>query len=380
MPQSRVHYLVVTVLLMMPLVGTGCDAFCEALGLPAEVCENLAPTTPVGGGDLQVTIDVRFIGVSDQFFERIGVDFDLSSEFESAGLPDIDTTAMPIDPFLANASALGGNNGTTYFGPGSIDRNTFFLPIVPAGMFGDEIRTFPGIGIDFDIPQNNTPLSNQFDNTPGGAVLDTLFSDSDVASINFAQLNTTEVTLLLSALMADPDTAILREPQLTLSNGQPAVLVSDNETAPSSDIEPEFMPAFNNFAGVAMTVRSGPMLNIVPVVSADRQSIALNIQPVRSLVFPLPTTANNSGTVSTIEFPVIQFSNIETTVRVPDGGTVLLGGIRRLSDGTQVNGVPILNQVPYINRLFRNSATIRDSQTLMLMVTPRVIILEEEEQ
>ncbi len=380
MPLCKTNYLFVTMLLMMPMVGSGCDAFCEALGLPAAVCENLAPTTPVGGGDLHVTIDVRFIGVSDQFFERIGVDFDLSSEFESAGLPDIDPTAMPIDPFLANASALGGNNGTTYFGPGSIDRNTFFLPTVPAGMFGDEIRTFPGIGIDFDIPLNNTPLGNEFENTPGGAVLDTLFSDADVASIEFAQLSATEVTLLLSALMADPDTAILIEPQLTLSNGQPAVLVSDNETAPSSDIDPAFVPSFNMFGGSGMTVRSGPMLNIMPVVSADRQSVALTIQPIRAMVFPLPTTVSSGGTTSSIEFPVIQFANIDTTVSVPDGGTILLGGLRRSSDNAQVDGVPILNQVPYINRLFQNSATIRDSQTLMLMVTPRVIILEEEEQ
>ncbi len=380
MPLRKVNCPLVTMLLMIPLVGSGCGAFCEALGLPDAVCENLAPTAPVATGDLQVTIEVRFIGVSEDFFERIGVDFDLSSDFESAGLPDIDTNAMPIGPFLANASALGGNNGTTYFGTGSIDRNTFFLPTVPAGMVGDEIRSFPGIGLNFDVPLANTPLGNEFDNTPGGAVLDTLFTDSDVASIDFAQLNETEVTLLLSSLMADADTTMLMQPQLMLRNGQPAVLVSDNETAPSSDIDPDFVPAFNNFGGAGMTVRSGPMLNVVPVVSADRRSIALSIQPVRALVFPLPTTVTSGGTTSTIEFPVIQFANVDTTVSVPDGGTILLGGIRRLSDGGQVNGVPVLNKVPYINRLFRNSATIRDSQTLMLMVTPRIIILEEEEQ
>jgi len=247
-------------------------------------------------------------------------------------------------------------------------------------MVGDEIRSFPGIGLNFEVPLANTPLGNEFDNTPGGAVLDTLFTDSDVASIDFAQLNETEVTLLLSSLMADADTTMLMQPQLMLRNGQPAVLVSDNETAPSSDIDPDFVPAFNNFGGAGMTVRSGPMLNVVPVVSADRRTIALSIQPVRALVFPLPTTVTSGGTTSTIEFPVIQFANVDTTVSVPDGGSILLGGIRRLSDGEQVNGVPVLNKVPYINRLFRNSATIRDSQTLMLMVTPRIIILEEDEQ
>ena len=64
---------------------------------------------------------------------------------------------------------------------------------------------------------------------------------------------------------------------------------------------------------------------------------------------------------------------------VPDGGTVLLGGIKRLSEERNEQGVPILNKIPYINRLFNNVGIGRDTQSLMMMVTPRIIIQEEEE-
>lgn len=64
---------------------------------------------------------------------------------------------------------------------------------------------------------------------------------------------------------------------------------------------------------------------------------------------------------------------------VPDGGTVLLGGIKRLREGRNEFGVPILSKVPYINRLFKNVGIARTTQSLMLMVTPRIIIQEEEE-
>ena len=39
----------------------------------------------------------------------------------------------------------------------------------------------------------------------------------------------------------------------------------------------------------------------------------------------------------------------------------------------------MLAQLPYINRLFKNVGIGRDTQSLMMMVTPRIIIQEEEE-
>jgi len=71
---------------------------------------------------------------------------------------------------------------------------------------------------------------------------------------------------------------------------------------------------------------------------------------------------------------------VTTTVSVPDGGTVLLGGIKRLREGRTEKGIPILNKVPYISRLFKNVGIGREAQSLMMMVTPRIIIQEEEEQ
>ena len=43
-------------------------------------------------------------------------------------------------------------------------------------------------------------------------------------------------------------------------------------------------------------------------------------------------------------------------------------------------GVPILNKIPYLSRLFKNTGVGRDAESVMLMVTPRIIIQEEEEE
>ncbi|MGI9474383.1 MAG: hypothetical protein ACR2NZ_22785, partial [Rubripirellula sp.] len=49
------------------------------------------------------------------------------------------------------------------------------------------------------------------------------------------------------------------------------------------------------------------------------------------------------------------------------------------SEGRVERGIPMLNKIPYVSRLFSNVAAGRDAQSLMLMVTPRIIIQEEEE-
>ena len=100
----------------------------------------------------------------------------------------------------------------------------------------------------------------------------------------------------------------------------------------------------------------------------------------------LNTSAQSSGETevqsngTTVQLPEFLFTTVTTTVSVPDGGTVLLGGIKRLREGRNEFGVPILSKIPYINRLFKNVGMGRTTDSLMLMVTPRIIIQEEEEE
>ena len=65
---------------------------------------------------------------------------------------------------------------------------------------------------------------------------------------------------------------------------------------------------------------------------------------------------------------------------VPDGGTVLLGGLKTLSEGRNESGPPVLSKIPYLNRLFKNVGYGREAQSLMMMVTPRIIINREEQE
>src|SRR4051812_33052213 len=46
--------------------------------------------------------------------------------------------------------------------------------------------------------------------------------------------------------------------------------------------------------------------------------------------------------------------SVQTTVRVPDGGTALVGGYSRLFESRSAYGSPVLGKVPYVSRGARN--------------------------
>ena len=71
--------------------------------------------------------------------------------------------------------------------------------------------------------------------------------------------------------------------------------------------------------------------------------------------------------------------NIATTVTVPDGGTVSLGGYSRFSEGRNEFGPPVLGKVPYADRAFRNVGYGRSAVSTRVTASARIIILEEEE-
>ena len=309
--------------------------------------------------DLQITIEVRFITLNDNFFERIGIDFDF----------EIDDNV--------NVDDIGDDRG-------------------PSVMFGlDE----GGPTVDLDLVFNQGDAYNSAVPMFGG------FDAGSAANFGFALLSDIEVFFLLQVAQGDTRSNVLQAPKVTLFDGQQAS-VSDTSQRP---FVTGVQPVVGDFAAAHMPIivvlSEGTSLNVQAVVSNDRRFVRLTLVPffsqigeVEEFTFDGKTTTSTGETVfdangeaqaqdnavrttegTTVQLPTFSFTTVSTTVSVPDGGTVLLGGIKRLQEGRTERGVPILAQLPYINRLFKNVGIGRQTQSLMMMVTPRIIIQEEEE-
>ena len=329
--------------------------------------------------DLQISIEVRFIQLNDSFFERIGIDFDVNINDKTTGTDDLldDGTGQPADFETPRGSQTVG---------------------VVQQVAGD----LPVFSSDLDIPFRQGSFGVAVPQFGG-------FDPGQAATFGFAILSDIEAYFLVNAAQGDRRSNMLNAPKVTLFNGQTAFVADASQTPFVISV----VPVVGEFAAaqqpVIVVLSEGTMMNIQAVVSDDRRYVRLTVVPffseigdVQTFTFEGSSTTNTSSSSTdsdddgtdeagdeartetrsgtTVQLPTFQFVSVSTTVSVPDGGTVLLGGIKRLNEGRSEFGVPLLSKLPYINRLFRNVGIGRTTDSLMMMVTPRIIIQEEEEQ
>lgn len=86
-----------------------------------------------------------------------------------------------------------------------------------------------------------------------------------------------------------------------------------------------------------------------------------------------------SVSVSGRPVPGVVSIRVTTTVGVPDGGTVTLGGFSSLSEARDEAGAPVLGKLPVAGRGFRNVGYGRTATSTRATASVRVIDLREEE-
>ena len=326
--------------------------------------------------DVQIVVEVRFLTLTDSFFERIGVDLDLAFN---------DNTGLTPGTLPDNVSGVGGRAiiGRLPTDPGITVPANLDIPLTQ-GSFSE---TIPGFGSAGNLSQT-------------------------ALNFGFAILSDIEVYFLLQAAKGDSRTNVTQAPTVTMFNGQSATVFSGEQRPFVTSIQ----PVVGDFAAAQQPIITilpeGTQLNVRAVASADRRFVRMTLVPFFSQITSVDTfTFEGSRTVrqgggttlediinaiggggglgndgleiiesgTTVQLPVFANTTVTTTVSVPDGGTVLLGGIKTMQEDRIESGVPFLSNIPYVNRLFKNVGIGRDTSSLMMMVTPRIIIQEEEE-
>ena len=111
-------------------------------------------------------------------------------------------------------------------------------------------------------------------------------------------------------------------------------------------------------------------------------TVTPRINPQRFVVMELSQKADQIGTIVTIddnEVPTILNREFEASIAVPDGGTVVLGGLVSTDVSDTLNKIPILGDIPLIGRyLFSSVAKTETQRELIVLMTPYVMTNMEE--
>ncbi|MGA2443487.1 MAG: hypothetical protein ABSH08_21245, partial [Tepidisphaeraceae bacterium] len=102
-----------------------------------------------------------------------------------------------------------------------------------------------------------------------------------------------------------------------------------------------------------------------------------------------PTTAGSTTVVTTgfvssagtlsVQEATEQRTEVRTRVTVPDGGTLMLGGVTIAGEINLEAGVPGLSKIPFLKRLTTNSSEANDEQVLLILLKPTILINKEIE-
>ncbi|MDF1831135.1 MAG: type IV pilus secretin PilQ [Porticoccaceae bacterium] len=168
----------------------------------------------------------------------------------------------------------------------------------------------------------------------------------------------TFIDLELSALESDGFGEILSQPKVLTGDKQRAIIKAGSEI-PFEDLDDEGISTLKFKEAVLK-------LDVTPQITPDHRVI-MSLVVTQDTIGEIVPTANG-GSV-----PSINVTEVETKVLVGDGQTLVLGGIFQMEELNGVEKVPVLGDIPYLGRLFRNEIKDSTKREILIFITPRII-------
>ncbi|HMS15884.1 MAG TPA: hypothetical protein PKA37_03515, partial [Planctomycetota bacterium] len=203
------------------------------------------------------------------------------------------------------------------------------------------------------------------------------------AAIVFSILDDLQISGVLRAVEKDVDTTLVNAPRLTVYNGQRANLTLVNQITYVKDYDVEVAQTAFIADPLVDVIQDGLTLDVLPVVSHDRKYVRMEVKPtLATLRRPIRTFESNLSGLTTpvvIELPELTYSQAATTVNVPDGGYVVIGGLKNITTVDRRSEVPILSNIPLISFLFSRKGRSDEIRDLMIVMHVRILDLTEQE-
>jgi hypothetical protein len=304
-----------------------------------------------------VRVSARWLTISDGYLEEIGVDW--------------------RSPDLLSLPYFGNAPGAQFDGMTGFHRGTS----------------------NFD---HTGGLTN---NLPAASTIPNPATAATGLNLQATLVNAVQASAIISAVERNRKGTILEAPELVTISGVRAntfmgsqfAFVGDYTTSPPAGtldgtLDPEIS-----------VINLGASLDVKPYVSADGKYVFMEFRPaIASLqqllvenilvprFYPTGNIPGGAGGVDIItgvviinsfpmELPNILVREVSTYIRVPDGGTMLVGGFGKMVEQTMSAKIPFLGHIPFLGRLFGKRGRYSDRYQLYLMADVHIINYAELE-
>lgn len=159
---------------------------------------------------------------------------------------------------------------------------------------------------------------------------------------------------------------VLARPNVTVFDGRKAtILMGDKVPVFTSSSD-----STDSDSSTTLTVEYkdvGVKLEVLPRINEmDKQTITLVIKPSVSTISQWVESGNNKA-------PQISERSAETTVRVKNGETILIGGLLKNEEIKSIKQIPFLSKIPILGELFKSRSTEKKDTEVVIAITPKIV-------
>ena len=298
-----------------------------------------------------VTIESKFMTIADNFLQEIGVDF---RGIDNPGLPFTDFDDVTNE--LEDDSSLGLDNSGTGLSAGNPSSGFFY-----------------GDGADGDFKGRTENLFR----SPLGSALSTI--GGLTAQIEF--LNDLQLSAILTLVEKNENVELINDQVVSVHNTQRAFVTVINQRAYIQDFDVE-VAQFESIADPIINVLTeGIVLDVRPTIHHNRRYLTLEVQPTVAQVVSLTdfsTALAGQTQPVTFQLPELEVQSVFTTAVVPDGGSILVGGLSRVRNVERRAEVPWLANFPLIGFFFKEEGYSDEKDSLLILITAWITDVKEE--
>jgi type IV pilus assembly protein PilQ len=227
------------------------------------------------------------------------------------------------------------------------------------------VSTGISAGVSDSVKTGGTVLSG-LDYTFGSkSINDFLSSVGKASSLNLGRV-TPNFYVRLSALEANNNIDVRSVPKLSALNGHSALLSIGSKRYyknTTQNVIPSISNAQSIFTNVYQEVNADLSIAIRPIVSGDDQ-VTLGIKVNISDFTAIPTDGSP---------PPQSISKFETSLRVHNEDTIVLGGIERTESDESASGIPLLSRIPVLKWLFSSRTKTHAKVVTVLLIKSTII-------
>ena len=296
----------------------------------------------------QVLIEARFVEVQSNPQTSKGIDWSGTLAGQNVSFGNGVTGAKSSSS--GSSSAVSGSTSTINGAPVTTSTGT------PGGAVISTTTT------PSSTPQTTLNSVIQGSTSPGGLSWNT-FSGLTPA-IGF--LNADGVQAVISFLNASKDAQTISTPRVVTLDNQRANL-SVSRGIPVINVA---AGTVQNAGGSSVTYSNvGTFLEVTPRISANNY-IWLKVVPEISVY-----AGTDAQTIGGLLYsaPLFDSRKIETQVLIPDGNTLVMGGLVNDSPVSQSTKVPVLGDIPFLGYAFRSETKSLNKDNLIIFITPTIV-------